>query len=251
MNTLTRMSVVGGLLVLLFTPFAYAREESEAKALTRQLAALRKAGDANALVDAMPEVPQAYRRTGKPGEMAKLRNELGKIAKQRKLGPARPAAVRALASLGAPKEAWSEISSLMPAARVEEASALDLEVVKTAGKLAQGKVVKPLLVLVAQAKDPQLAVVAAEALAGFRAAPKTRRVVLKDLLALGTRMAGVATSGSEAASDAASRWATVGPGIVRGLNGLTGQEFGSFDEWNAAYERDRSAPEKLFIAAAE
>ncbi len=250
MQALSRMSIVVGLLALLFSPIAHAREESAAKALTRQLAALRKAGDANALVDVMPEVAQAYRQSGNPGEMAKLRGELGKIAKQRKLGPARPAAVRALASLGAPKEAWAELTSLMPAARVEEASALDLEVVKTAGKLAQGKVVKPLLVLVAQAKDPQLAVVAAEALAGFRAAPKTRVAVLKDLLALGGRMAAAATA-SDAASDAASRWATVGPAIVRGLNGLTGQELGSFEEWTAAYARDGSAPEKLFVAGAE
>jgi hypothetical protein len=251
MQTLARMSVVVGLLVLLCPPLAHAREESEAKALTRQLAALRKAGDANALVDAMPAVPQAYRSAGNPAEMAKLRSELGKIAKQRKLGPARPAAVRALASLGAPKEAWTEISSLMPAARVEEASALDLEVVKTAGKLAQGKVVKPLMALVAQAKDPQLAVVAAEALAGFRTAPKTRLVVLKGVLALGTRMATAAATSSDAASGAAPRWAMVGPAIVRGLNGLTGQELGSFEEWKAAYERDGSAPEKLFVAGAE
>lgn len=241
---------IAALVLLLTAPFAEAKERSEAETLVKRLTQLRKAGDQSELSQAVDEVADIYKRTGPAAEKTKLRKELGKIAKQKDLGMARSAAVRALVALDDPKLAWQELSSLLPAAKVAEASDLDLSVVQAAGGLAQDKAVKPLLGLVGKAKDPRLAAAAAEALGGFRTPPKTRLFVLKELFAAGARLA--AAAGAEGAKEAVvERWKVLDPAFTQGLNQVSGQTLTSFEEWRALWETHKADPKQILTGAAD
>jgi hypothetical protein len=245
MGRLCSTVLVVSVALLSFGPHAEAREESAAITLVKRLGTLRKAANAAALVEAVADAPSAHDRTSNASDQAKLRKELGKIAKQRDLGPARKAAIEALAALGAPKEAWKEVSKLLPAAKTEEATDADLAAVRAAGKLAQEKAAKPLLDLVAKAKDARLAAAAAKALGGFRAAPKKRLGVLKDLVKTGTRLE-VADDATEADDPKAKRWRQVGPAIVEGLNLLTGRMLDTMESWRALLEEHRKDLTQVF-----
>ena len=164
------------------------------------------------------------------------------------MGSARLTAVRTLGELDDAKNAWKEVSKLLPTPKVEEASELDLEVVRTAGKLAQGKASKALLELVKKAKDPQLSAAAARALGGFGADVKGRVQILEELVSLGKRTRPGTSTDKATSPEATKRWGLVGPAITEGLNGLTGRSLADFAAWEALFEENKSKLKALFPA---
>lgn len=240
-----RVAVVAATLLLLSTAATHA-EEDAGKALIERLKTLQRAGDDGELATAIDEVAAVYKSEGAAPVQAKLRGALGKIAKDKKLGSARAAAVRALTELDDPKNAWKELSKLVPDAKVAEASDLDLEVVRAAGRLAQPKAAKPLLELVKKGKDPKLAAASARALGGFGADLKGRVKILEDLVSLGKRLRPGQSTDKAAGSAATERWAAVGPAIAEGLNELTGRSLKDFESWEALVDENKRNLKSLF-----
>ena len=242
--TLLRVAVAAASL-LLFVVAARA-EESAGKALLERLKNLQREADDGGLASAIDEVPSVYKSEGAAPVQAKLRGALGKIAKDKKLDSARSAAVRALCELDDAKNAWKEMSKLLPSPKVAEGSGLDLEVVRAAGQLAQSKAAKPLLELVKKGKDPKLAAAAARALGGFTADVKGRVKILEELVSLGKRLRPGQSTDKAAGSAATERWAAVGPAITEGLNELTGRSEKDFEAWEALVEEHKRNLKGLF-----
>lgn len=240
--------LVAALLVCLAGPSARAEEDAAGKELLDRITSLHKTGEIGQLQGAIEEVPAVYQAEGAAPLQPKLRGLLGKIAKDKKMAAARITAVRTLGELEDPKHAWKEISSLLPTTKVEEASELDFEVVRVAGKLAQGKASKPLLELVKKGKDAKLAGDAARALGGYRADVKGRVKILEELVSLGRRLRPGTSTDKATSPVATERWGHIGPGITAGLNGLTGREVSDFAGWETLYDENKSKLKSLFPA---
>lgn len=233
-------------LLVVFAASGVAEDEDPAAALLTQLDELRKAEDASGLATAVAKVPEVYKGTENSGVRSKLRGELGKIVKDDDLGAARVAAVDALVALEDPKAVWKELSKSLPDRKTEEASELDLAVVRAAGKLAQSRAVKPLLELAAKAKDNKVAAEAAEALGGFRE-DKGRVKILEELISIGKRTRPGRSTDKGASQEAIERWGVVGVGIIKGLNGLTGRKETTFETWEELYDQYKKTPKDLFV----
>lgn len=234
------------LLGLLAVP-ATAADDDPVAALLAELDQLRKANDATGLATAVAKVPEAYKGTEDSGARSKLRGELGKILKDEDLGAARNAAVDALVALDDPKAAWKEMSRVLPDAKVEEASEVELAVVKAAGKLAQSRAIKPLLELTAKAKDNKVGAEAAEALGGFRSDTRERVKILEELISIGRRLRPGQTTSKGASQEAVQRWQAVGLGILKGLNALTNRKETTFETWEQLYDQYKKNLKDLFV----
>jgi len=210
------------------------------------LVAHRKAERIPELESLIDQVPQAY-HASEAKMQAKLRSELGKVAKDKKLGAARVAAVGALVRLDDAKHAWKEVGKLLPKPKTEDATDLDLAVVRATGDLAQPKATKPLLELVAKAKDPKLAAAAARAIGGYKGHEKVRVKLLAEAVTLGRRLKPGQPAGGKAGSpDAQKRWELVGAALVQGLNELTGRDVQGFDAWVELWNEHKKSPKDLF-----
>ena len=232
---------------LLLTIAAEASEAEEAQELVARLVELRQVEDAAGLMEALGQLPDVYEKIESASLRAKLRREMGRILRDESLGDARVSAVGALVAINDPKVAWKELSKGVPSPKVEEASALDLAIVRATGQLAQKAGIGVLLDLVTKATDNKLARAAAVALAGFRDDRRNRVKVLEELLALGKRIRPGVSPGKTVSPVAQKRWEIVGPGIVAGLNGLTRQTVSSFEEWEAFYKEFKRQPKDLFL----
>ena len=240
--------LVAAILACLAGTTARAEEDASGQELLDRITALQKSGEIGQLQGAIEEIPAVYQAEGSAPLQPKLRALLGKIAKDKKMASARVTAVRTLGELGDAKHAWKEISGLLPAPKVEEASELDLEVVRVAGKLAQPKASKPLLELVKKGKDAKLAGDAARALGGFGADVKGRVKILEELVSLGRRLRPGTSTDKATSPVALERWGLIGPGITAGLNGLTGREVSDFAGWETLYDENKSKLKSLFPA---
>ena len=236
-------------LLVLGVGTAFAEEDAAdpAQALLDEITALTKAEDFSALVEAFAKVPDVYKASENDGLRDKLRAAMGKVARDKDGGDARVAAVEAFLELEDPKGAWKELSKLMPKGKEDEATAVDLAVVKAAGALAQSKSVKALGELAMKAKDPALAGAAAAALGGFREDNRNRGKILEELIKVGQRTRPGRSTTQNPSQTALERWAKVEPGVVQGLNGLTGRSISSFDEWEVLYKDNKKRPDALFL----
>jgi len=226
---------------------AWAADVEEANALVDELETERKNKDPGAMIMAIEKVPAVYKSIDDKSARGKLLGALGKIAKDKKAAEARPAAVTALVQVEDPKPAWKQISKLMPGPKVEEASDLDLAVVNAAGELAQSRALKPLYELLGKAKDNKLARAAGIALGGYGADKRGRVKVLEELIDTGKRIRPGRSTDKAVSPEATARWREVGPGITKGLNRLTGQDLGTFEEWEAVYKENKKRPSDLFV----
>jgi len=235
-------------LVLAFAaPFANAEDEVDpAKALLEQLTALRKAEDADGLAKAVAEVPEIYKASADKSLKGKLCGELGKTVKDKDLGAARLAAVDALVALEDPKAAWKAMGKMLPGPKVEEASELQLAVVQAGGKLAQSKAVKPLIELGFKAKDAKVAAAACEALGGYKD-DKRRVMILEELITIGRRTRPGQSTEKATSTEARERWQAVAPGVVSGLNRISGRSIASFEDWESLYDDYKKRPKELFV----
>jgi hypothetical protein len=227
-----------------------ARAEDEvdpAATLLDQIVALRKSEDTGGLAKAVAGVPEVYLASEDKSLKGKIRSELGKIVKDDDLGAARMAAVEALTALDDPKGAWKELAKALPGPKVEEAAEVDLAVVHAAGKLAQSRAVKPLTDLAYKAKDIRVAAAAAEALGGFREDKRGRVKILEELISVGRRTRPGQSTDKATSTEAYDRWAAVGPGVVKGLNALSGRSLNSFEDWEAMWEDHKKRPKGIFV----
>lgn len=236
------------LAVFVSLPFAAAEDEVDpAKALLEQLTALRKAEDGPGLAKLVATVPEIYKASADKSLKGKIRGELGKVVKDDDVGPARLPAVDALVALEDPKAAWKELGKALPGPKVEEASELDLAVVRAAGNLAQSRAVKPLLELGFKAKDAKVAAAAAEALGGYKDDKRGRVKLLEELITIGRRTRPGQSTEKATSPEARERWQAVAPGVVKGLNRLTGRSEGSFEDWEALWGDYKKRPKELFV----
>jgi len=245
-----RQACASAIVIALLAGFALrvvAEDENPVTALIAEMEQLRKAEDASGLATAVAKVPELYKGTEDSGARSKLRGELGKVVKDDDLGAARIAAVDALVALEDPKAAWGEMAKALPGPKVEEANELELAVVVAAGKLSQSKAVKPLLELSAKAKDNKVAAAAAEALGGYREDKKERIKILEELISIGKRTRPGQSTSKGASQTAQERWGIVGPGIIKGLNGLTGRQETTFEAWETLYDQYKKTPKDLFV----
>ena len=236
------------LLLLLVAPAARAEDEvAPAQALLDEIAALTKAEEYGSLVDVLGKVPEMYKASEDDGLRDKLCAAMGKVARDKDAGDARLAAVAAFLELEAPKDAWKELSKLMPKGKEDEATPLDLAVVAAAGTLGQTKSVKGLQELAMKAKDPAMAAAAAAALGGFREDKRGRAKILEELIKVGQRTRPGRSTDKAVSPEAMARWGAVERGVVTGLNGLTGRTLGNFEEWEALYKDNKKRPAALFL----
>lgn len=235
--------------LLALTPsWSWAEDEAPpAETLLDELTALTKEEAFDALVDVVAKVPEIYLASEDDRLRGKLRGALGKIAREKDAGDARFAAIDALQGIEDPKGAWKEISKLMPKGKEDEASPIDLAVVKAAGVLAQSRSVKALGELAMKAKDPALAAVAAVSLGGFREDKRNRVKILEELIKVGQRTRPGRSTEKATSTVALERWAAVEKGVVTGLNTLTGRSLGGFEDWEVLYKDNKKRPAALFL----
>ena len=246
MRPLTLLPVV--LLLALGVPPAGAEDEVDpGKALLEQIQTLRKAEDGGALAEAVAKVPGIYKDSEDKSLKGKLRGELGKIVKDDDLGPARKAAVEALVALEDPKAAWKELRKSMPDRKAEEVSELDLAVVRAAGVLAQSRAQKPLIELAYKAKDAGLASAACEALGGYKDDKRGRVKLLEELITIGRRTRPGRSTENNVSPEAQERWGKVAQGVIKGLNGLTGRQVSTFEDWESLWDDYKKRPKDLFV----
>jgi hypothetical protein len=124
-----------------------AEEAADPAALVAKIEELRKAKDEGGLREHVAKVPDVHNAATDPAVKASLADALGKVAKDKKAGDARMAAVEALGLLNDKKLAWKELKGLVPDVKVEEPPAFDLAVVKTAGVIAEDGAIDTLLLL--------------------------------------------------------------------------------------------------------
>lgn len=236
------------LFLTILAPRASAEDEIDpGKALLEKLTELRKAEEVDGLAKAVAEVPEVYKASEDKSLKGKLRDELGKVLKDDDLGAARRAALGALLALEAPKDAWKEIKRVMPDRKLEEATELDVAIVRAAGTLAQSRAVKPLLELAFKAKDASIAAAACEALGCYKEDTRGRVKILEELISCGVRTRPGQTTEVAASEESRKRWATVAPGIIKGLNDLTGRSISSFEDWEVLYKEHKKRPKELFV----
>ena len=234
--------------VLLLAPDAIAG----AKELSTEIAAARKSKDDAATSVAVKKSLDAYNASEDKAARKALLGELGKVVKDKKVTEARLAAVQSLVEIGKSdpdnaKACWKQMSRMMPnAKKTETASPVQLAVVAGAGELAQSGAVKALLELGYKAKDPKAAAVACFSMGGFAKDKKNRVNLLKELITIGLRTRPGQTTDKAPSQEARDRWQAVGPMVVRGLNRLTGNQQGSFEEWEALYKDNKKQPKVLF-----
>ncbi len=242
-------AVALALSLLVLTPsFSSAEDEvPPAEALLDEITTLTKEEAFGALVDAVAKVPEIYLASENDGLRGKLRSALGKVARDKDAGDARIAAIEALLGIEDPKAAWKEMSKLMPKGKEDEASPIDLAVVKAAGVLAQSRSIKALGELAMKAKDPSLAAVAAVSLGGYAEDKRNRVKILEELIKIGLRTRPGRSTEKATSTVALERWARVEKGVVTGLNTLTGRSLGGFDDWEVLYKDNKKRPATLFL----
>jgi len=246
MRSLCRLALVS-LLALSFAVPAVAEDKETALALATELTTTHKAKKYADLPDIVARVPEVYKAVEDKAARKSLLTALASVAKDKKAGDARLAVVTAVAALGDAKGGWKAISRLMPDPKVEEATPLDLAVVKAAGDLAPSRATKPLIELVQKAKDNMLAREAALALGGYGTDKRGRVKILEELISLGQRTRPGRSTSKNVSPVARERWSKVGPGIVLGLNRLTGQKIKDFEEWELLYKDNKKRPKNLFL----
>lgn len=234
-------------LSVLAAPALAEDEVDPGKALLKQLMTLRKAEDAAGLAKAAATVPEVYKASADKSLRGKLLGELGKVVKDDDLGAARLAAVDAIVAVEDPKAAWKTLARNLPGPKVEEASEVDLAVVRAAGTLAQSRALKPLLELAAKAKQAEVAAAAAKALGGFNGDKRGRVKLLDELISIGKRTRPGRSTEKAVSEEAQKRWETVRPSLVAGLNKLTGRDEGSFEDWEALWDEYKKRPKQLFV----
>ncbi len=225
---------------------ASAADPQEALDLAAKIDAIQKGGEGN-LAEEVGKVPEVYKGVEDKSARGKLVDALGSVAKDKDAAAdARLAAVNALVAIEDPDPAWREISRLMPNVKVEEATDLDVAVVKAAGDLAQSHAIKPLEDLLGKAKDNKLSHEAAVALGGFGADKKNRVKILEDMVDLGRRIRPGTSTTKSVSKEAMDRWTAVGGGIVEGLNRLTGDKLATFEDWEAKVKEHKKKLQDLF-----
>ena len=158
------------------------------------------------------------------------------------------AAVDALLALESLKAAWKVLSKLMPnVKKLEEATALQLAVVKAAGRMAQARAIKPLTELAYKSKDDKLRAAAALALGGYKDDKKNRVKLLEELIGIGKRTRPGRSTEKAVSPEARARWSAVGPSVVRALNNLTGHKERDFESWEQMYSDAKKKPSDLFL----
>jgi hypothetical protein len=193
------------------------------------------------------KVPELFNAATDPAVKGPLADALGKIAKDKKAGDARVVAVEALAQLNDKKLAWKELKGLMPDVKVEEASPLDLAVVKSAGTIAEDGAIDVLLTLGEKAKATPLAKEALTALAGYTAADKKDKVKILDAalsLAVRIKPSSGGSSNKTVSPEAQARFQEVGGAVVHTANTLTGRKV-NWEEWEVLYKENKKSLGKL------
>jgi hypothetical protein len=234
------------LLVLfgLVAPVA-AEEAADPAALVLKIEELRKAKDEAGMKVEVEKVPDVFNAATDPAVKGSLADALGKVAKDKKAGEAREAAVQSIAMLNDKKLAWKELKGLMPDVKVEEASPLDLAVVKAAGTIAEDGAIDLLLTLGEKAKATPLAKEAMAALSGYTAADKKDKVKILDAaLGLAVRIKPGQSTSKNVSPEAQARFQEVGGAIVHTANTLTGRKV-NWEEWEVLYKENKKSLGKL------
>lgn len=242
--TIALFALIG---LALLAPAARAADAEEAKALADAIEAQRKAKDPGGMMIEMEKVPPVFNEIEDKSARGKLLGAVGKIARDRKAGEARATAVVVLSQLNDPKGAWKQLSKLLPSHKVKEATKLDLAVVKAAGDLAPDRAKKPLLELLGKAKDAKLSAEAALALGGYRKDERGRVKILEEMIDTGKRIRPGNSKDQNASAEAIARWTEIGGALAKGLNRLTGQELGTFEEWEVIYKENKRRPQEIFL----
>lgn len=132
--------------------------------------------------------------------------------------------------------------------------------IEAAGKLADEDLVVPLMGIVKDAKDYDVAATALKAFAGYGTAKKARNGILRDLIntvakdqpGVGKRWEKDGDSGpyetarTKTGDEQLSRYQALSAALVPTLNTLTGQNCGTAEDWFGLFDRYKSAPGDLF-----
>jgi len=144
MTYFARLITVAAVLALL-APLAGADAPEDVKAIVDELTAAAKAKDVAGATEALKKLPDVYKGTQDKALRGKLLGAVGKALKNKKLGDARLAAVDALLAVDDAKAASKFLSKVMPnPKKVEEATELQMAVVKAAGLMGQSRSIKSL-----------------------------------------------------------------------------------------------------------
>jgi hypothetical protein len=224
-----------------------AEDAADPAALVLKIEELRKAKDESGMKAEVEKVPEIFNAATDPAVKGSLADALGKVAKDKKAGEAREAAVTALAALNDKKLAWKELKGLMPDVKVEEPTALDLAVVKASGTIAEDGAIDLLLTLGEKAKATPLAKEAMQALSGYTAADKKDKVKILDAalgLAVRIKPSSGGQSNKNVSPEAQARFQEVGGAIVHTANTLTGRKV-NWEEWEVLYKENKKSLGKL------
>jgi hypothetical protein len=226
---------------------AAAEEAAEPAATVAKIQELLKAKDEAGLKEAVAKVPEMHNASEDAAAKASLADALGDVAKDKKAGEARQAAVEALAQLDEKKNAWKQLKGLMPDTKVEEAQPLDLAVVKAAGVVAEDGAIPLLVELGEKAKSTPLAKEAVMSLGGYTGASKKKKVeILDTVLSLAVRIkpSSGGSSNKAVSPQAQERFSEVGTAVVETANKLTGRKV-PWEEWELLYKDHKKNLGKL------
>ena len=252
------------LLLLLGAPDATADDDlmTAVKEMAEQVKEHKSAGDITALTADVKAVEALYKRCATDKKackaVVKVLGNMTRTAKQESEARVIEAALLALGRIGHPDGA-KYIATYLKQPKAKDVPPQLLSALKAAKELRSDTHVKSLLKLVEKSKVTAVALGSMEALSNFGHNTRTREMILERLVKTvlkdkpGTRpndRSGANTGNSDPVhvpysyGGPTGRWNALSPNLPKVLNALTGESFGTAEEWMGAldaYKKDLSA----------
>jgi hypothetical protein len=221
---------------------------TQADAVVKEIEAGLAAKDEAAIMAAVKKVSPIYKSTQDNAIQGRLMGALGKVAKQSKMTGARKDAYTEMVATEDGKAAWRQIASSYPADDLDDPTRWNCEYVGFVGALHpedQGAIDK-LLESFKKGKSAEFAAKAVEALGKYHKSKK-REAIFEEIVKAGKNMVPSRSASKAPSPEAQARWQTVGEGIGKALDELTGTKIGSPTDWFKKADEAKKNYKQFFV----
>lgn len=244
---LLMLPLLAGLLTLA-TPPAMGADDAdklaEAKQLTADIDAARKAKDGSVAGGLLKSVPALHNAIENKPARGKLQKAAGSLVKAKGLEDLGSTAVATLAELNDPKGAYKQLKKHMPSPKDKnEITDLGKAVLAAVAKLAPDSAIGALTDLAEKSRDYTAGALAVNALGHYKASKK-RVAILEELIKLISRFQ--PPRGQQVGAETEKRWKAMAEPLIIACNRITTRRETSPDAWLSLWKENKKKPDLLF-----